>query len=169
METPRTRLRRFTMDDLRHLVSLESDGEVMQWTRMGIALPVDQIEQRLRTLVEQQPQREPLGIWVAESRDTAEFVGWFGLLTGRFDVPEIGFMLPRTRWGQGFATEVASRLVRFVFDENLAAGVVATTRPDNAASIRVLQKLGFAFDRTFTDDHQGHERAVSLYRVSRPV
>jgi RimJ/RimL family protein N-acetyltransferase len=130
-------------------------------------LPIEQIERRLRASIEQQPQREPLGLWAAELKETGGFVGWFGLLTGRFDVPEIGFMLPRARWGEGYATEIASRLLRFAFDELGHVGIVATTRADNRASIRVLEKLGFALETESADDRLGQVVAIRPYRLSR--
>jgi RimJ/RimL family protein N-acetyltransferase len=166
METNRTRLRRLAADDLDRLVQLESDPEVMKWTRLGAALPREETERRLRSALQAQPEREPLGIWFSELKATGELVGWFMLLAGRFDAPELGFMLPRARWGLGFATEVGGRLASFALDELGLPAVVATTGRENVASIRVLTKLGFALDRVMPET-PGREGPIHLYRLSR--
>jgi RimJ/RimL family protein N-acetyltransferase len=165
METTRTRLRRLGSDDVDRLVLLESDPEVMKWTRVGTALPREETARRLQSAMAAQPDREPLGIWLADLKSNHELVGWFVLLGGRFDVPELGFMLPRSRWGMGFATEVGKRLVEYAFNELKLSGLVATTNPQNAASIQVLIKLGFALERVMSDTVQGAAIPIHLYRL----
>lgn len=56
---------------------------------------------------------------------------------------EIGYGMADDRQGRGFATEGNGRLVRWALEEMNASGVTAETEKDNAASIRVLKKLGF--------------------------
>jgi RimJ/RimL family protein N-acetyltransferase len=55
---------------------------------------------------------------------------------------ELGYVLARASWGQGFATEAASAVLRFGFDELGLHKVSATCDPDNAGSARVLSKIG---------------------------
>ena len=55
---------------------------------------------------------------------------------------EVGYMLLRHVWGQGYATEICERLLRFAFERTDLGQVVACTDPDNAASRRVLHKCG---------------------------
>ena len=56
---------------------------------------------------------------------------------------EIGFFLKRSAWGQGYATEISRRLLRFAFEESPLTEVVATFEPGNDASRSVLEKSGF--------------------------
>jgi RimJ/RimL family protein N-acetyltransferase len=44
---------------------------------------------------------------------------------------------------QGFATEIAAELLHLAFDKSGAERVVAETHPENPASNRLLEKLGF--------------------------
>ena len=55
---------------------------------------------------------------------------------------EIGYILPRSSWGHGYATEIARALVEYARETLGAPQVLATVDVDNAASIRVLQKIG---------------------------
>ena len=56
---------------------------------------------------------------------------------------EIGFILRRDRWGQGYMSEATSTLLRFAFEELGLHRVEAGVDPRNEASIRLLERLGF--------------------------
>ena len=86
-------------------------------------------------------------------REEGDFIGYCGLVVGRSTVeePEIAYELLRRAHGHGYATEAA----RAVVGAAAATGrtrLWSTTRPDNKASLRVLEKIGFAHDRTTRDD-----------------
>ncbi len=59
--------------------------------------------------------------------------------------PELGYWLGRYYWGRGFATEAGRLVLGFAFDALKLGAVEAGHFADNAASGRVLQKLGFAY------------------------
>ena len=56
---------------------------------------------------------------------------------------EIGFILRRDRWGQGYMSEATSTLLRFAFEKLGLHRVEAGVDPRNEASIRLLERLGF--------------------------
>ena len=106
-------------------------------------------------------------------KDTGEPIGTAGFtentLPGEPGLELSWFVLPEHQ-GQGYAAEITRELVRFAFDVLGAARVVAETHPDNLASNRVLQKLGFEClgERQQTyDDLPGFDRQV-VWAVSRP-
>lgn len=123
-----------------------------------------------------------IGIWCAMRRDTGEKIGDGVLLPVPIDeddtdwsqvVPhayppgqiEVGYLLVPSAWGQGFATEICARLLRFAFEQTALAEVVATTDPNNLGSQRVLTKCGMR--------SLGRKRAygyddVSWFRIGRP-
>jgi ribosomal-protein-alanine N-acetyltransferase len=75
------------------------------------------------------------------------------MLRGRtsYAEPEIGYMIRKTRQGQGLATEAASA----VLDECRATGIQrvwTTVRPQNTASRHIAQRLGMRAERTEHDD-----------------
>lgn len=57
--------------------------------------------------------------------------------------PEIGYGLESPYWGHGYATEAAEALCRWALEQPGVTAIEAETAPDNAASQRVLAKLGF--------------------------
>ena len=60
---------------------------------------------------------------------------------------DLGFRFAQPYWGKGLATEVASAWVRVAFDGFGLSRLGAFANPENRASIRVLEKLGFKVER----------------------
>jgi RimJ/RimL family protein N-acetyltransferase len=86
-------------------------------------------------------------------RAEGDVIGYCALVVGRcsLDEPEIAYELLRRFHGRGYATEAAQALVAAA----AATGrhrLWSTVRPWNAASLRVLEKIGFRWDHTDTDD-----------------
>ena len=76
---------------------------------------------------------------------------------------EIGYFFKRSAWGQGYATEVCRRVLRFAFEEVSLNEVVASVHDDNVASKNVLEKAGLR--------HRGRTRCYGkdspIYRITR--
>ena len=64
---------------------------------------------------------------------------------------ELGFCIASDRWGQGLGYEVCSEIVRLAREEYDLNSLIARCDPDNKASRRLLEKLGFEFI-CFQDD-----------------
>ena len=97
-------------------------------------------------------ERHGFGYWLF--RDAAgRFVGRGGLrrvsLEGAEEV-ELAYALMPDFWGQGLAVEIAEAALRLAFGELKLADVVAFTLPDNHRSRRVMEKVGFVFERAIT-------------------
>ena len=76
-------------------------------------------------------------------RDTGEFIGWFSLkYAGKSPDVEIGYRLLPDAWGQGFATEGATAIVRYGFDDLGLDRIIGVTHPGQRASQRVLHEGG---------------------------
>ena len=58
----------------------------------------------------------------------------------------LGYSLSPEFWGKGIMTEAAREVIRYAFSSLGARFISAYTYPENRASIRVLEKLGFSFD-----------------------
>lgn len=64
---------------------------------------------------------------------------------------EIGYAFNPRHWGHGYATEAVGRLLEFLFSETGVHRVFATCRPENAASIAVLRRLGLRLEGHLRD------------------
>ncbi|MEQ1901382.1 MAG: GNAT family N-acetyltransferase [Devosia sp.] len=86
---------------------------------------------------------------------------------------EIGWLLGRQYWGQGYCPEAAQAWLDFAWEELGAPEIVAFTARDNAKSERVMQKLGMARDPSSDFDNprtpEGHWlRPHIVYRIANP-
>ena len=64
----------------------------------------------------------------------------------------LGYWLARSEWARGYMTEAGERILRYGFEELGLSAVRASARPDNPASLRVLEKLGMAADGAGQED-----------------
>ena len=82
------------------------------------------------------------------SSQTGKFLGYTGLMF-RKDYPldphhEIGWRFLSGAWGQGYATEAATAVLKNAFQNQKLPNVLAYTAPDNHASQSVMKRLGLA-------------------------
>ncbi len=141
--TERLRLRRFTPADLEPLLGVFGDPEVMRYVGAE-RRPLDQPEvAALMALAESQWQRQGFGLLAVVERETGRLIGEAGLqpLEQGPDI-ETGYTLARAAWGRGYATEAARAILRWGFAGLGLQRVVAVADPANAASLRVLDRLG---------------------------
>ncbi len=66
-----------------------------------------------------------------------------GVKAGCWRLAEVGFILHPDHWGQGLATEALSAAIPHVFATLAVEALTAEVDPRNAASLRVLDRLGF--------------------------
>ncbi|BBK33144.1 RimJ/RimL family protein N-acetyltransferase [Stella humosa] len=103
--------------------------------------------QRIIELAQAQWRERGYGPFAVFATDTGAFVGRGGLFwVERLQAVEINYMLEPAAWGTGYATELSRRFLEFGFDALGLERMVATTNPDNAASQRVLLKVGMRPD-----------------------
>lgn len=80
---------------------------------------------------------------------------------------ELGYWLNPAWWGQGYATEAASAVLRFALDTLQLPKVVATCFSVNLASRRVLEKIGMTLEARYPDDieHRGRLWDKDVYSI----
>ena len=142
------------------LAGLHADPRVMATMGGSTATPDESrawIERNLR-----HGQEPGLGIFVFREREAGGFVGRGAIRRieiGGSEEVEVGYAVAADLWGRGLATEMAQGLVTHAEDHGLR-GLVAYTEPTNAPSRRVLEKVGFRYER----DVEHHGRGQVLYR-----
>lgn len=84
------------------------------------------------------------GIWVVVRKSDGKLIGRAGYhYRPGFDYPELGFVFGVPYQKQGYAWEVCKSLMGICKDVYDFEGVQALTEPENEASVRLLDKLGF--------------------------
>lgn len=139
--------------DLEPLVSMMSNPEVMRGTGFREPQPRARVVELLESW--HQPVSQPFGQWAVVSTTDHALLGWVMLKHRDSEHPELGFMFAQRIWSRGYATEVAQAMVTHAFTSLECPRLVATVHYQNAASIRVLEKVGFI--------RQGADREILQY------
>jgi RimJ/RimL family protein N-acetyltransferase len=123
------------------MLAVYGDPEVMRYSLAGACTAEGSLA-RLHGLI-QHEERHGFSKWGVCERASGRLVGDCGiqLLEGGPDV-ELGFHLRRSAWGQGYATEAARACLAAAFAGLGLDQVIAIVAPGNAASARVLEKIG---------------------------
>ena len=87
-------------------------------------------------------REEGYGLWLFFERGETSLGGFAGLLRAPLGEANLIFGTRPDLWGRGYAFQAASAVVAYVFDSLGLPRVVADVDEPNAASIRVLEKLG---------------------------
>jgi RimJ/RimL family protein N-acetyltransferase len=143
IETERLRLRAWRAGDVELQARLNADPEYMRHLG-GPPMTYEQTAAQIARFRDHWARRG-VGLWAAEDRETGSFLGRIGLAYhGAWpDDLEVGWALDPAVWGRGLATEGGAAAIRHGFDTLGAERIVSICTPENAASIRVMEKLGF--------------------------
>jgi RimJ/RimL family protein N-acetyltransferase len=161
--TARLTAERLRPDHLDDLVPLHLDEAVSR--TLGGTRTAEQTAAYLATNLAHWDQRG-FGLWIV--RDHAgQFVGRAGVrpldIQGVQEI-EIAYTFHQAFWGRGYASEIAQALRDIAFGPLGLPELVGIVLVDHWPSRRVLEKTGFAFERTYRDN--GHE--LVLYRLKAP-
>jgi RimJ/RimL family protein N-acetyltransferase len=152
--TPRMTLRPYETRDLAALYDMFGREDVcryLPWGPMDLEQARAKLEQRLRqTRIEK--DGDSIVIAAVETA-TGRHVGEFMLKATNTErrQGEIGWSLHPDAHGRGLATEGAREMLRVGFDELGLHRIIAESDPRNAASIRVMERLGMRREGEFAD------------------
>jgi RimJ/RimL family protein N-acetyltransferase len=88
------------------------------------------------------------GLWLVALKETGESIGMCGLIKrDQLDDVDLGYAFLPEFWGKGYAAEAAKACLEYGWNQVGLKRIVAITDPANASSIRVLERLGFTFEK----------------------
>jgi len=141
LETARLLIRSFRVEDQNAYSAIVADKEVMRF--LGGVLSSEQALKYIEHAIQSEPS-SGIARYAVEQKETGELIGMCGLSPVK-DYIDLGYRFAKTSWGLGFATEAASAIVEYGFVDMGFPEIVGLTHPDNHASIKVLEKLGFLY------------------------
>jgi len=134
----------FHPDDLDDLAVILADADVMRYVGKGLPITREESEIALQSIVRHWNEHG-FGRWVIVDKETNAFAGYGGLRS-MMGTPEVVYHLAKPYWGLGLATEIARASLRFGFDEHQFDRIIAIAKPENTASIRVMEKVGMQYE-----------------------
>lgn len=143
-DTERLCVRRLGWNDLATLVGVYGDAESMRWVGDGRPLLKDDCARWIAVTRENYELRG-YGMFTIVHRSSGEPIGFCGMVhPGGGETPEVKYAMRRSAWGRGLATEAVAGLLRHAGEVWGLRRVMATVAAENAASLRVLAKVGMA-------------------------
>jgi ribosomal-protein-alanine N-acetyltransferase len=143
--TDRLILRGFQPGDREPLHAILSDRDVIRYLPRSEPWPLE-IVQKVMNRQAEHWEIHGYGWYAVECQADGELIGWCGL--GYLDETqevEIKYLLKKSHWGLGYATEGARTCLDAGFQQLGLDEIVGLVFPENQTSRHVIQKLGLTF------------------------
>jgi ribosomal-protein-alanine N-acetyltransferase len=143
LETPRLRLRKFTLQDAPGVFAYASDPEVVRYLLWAAHKSVAESQADLERVIKAYGSTTDLR-WGIELKSTGRLIGGCKLTCQlAHQRAEVGYVLAREHWGCGYAAETVQAILRHGFTQIGLNRIEALTFAEHSASMRVLEKCGF--------------------------
>jgi len=134
IRTPRLTLRTARPDDLEEMHAVLSDPRATRWWSTPPHGTLDQTRAWLDGMIANGPDHPDFVV---------ELDGRVIGKAGFYEMPDVGYILHPDVWGRGLALEAVGAVIDHVFRSRDVETLTADVDPENAASIRLLERLGF--------------------------
>lgn len=161
LETERLHLRPVTLADTDDLFEYASDEETTHFV-----FPKNETKEETRASIAKYFMGEPLGKYGIEVKETGKMIGTIDLRVNETNnVGELGYVLNRAFWGNGYMPEAATALIELGFAKMKLMRIFALHDQDNPASGRVMEKIGFTYEGTLPNARISKGKIVTdVYR-----
>ncbi len=158
LETPRLVLCEMSLADLDFVAAMLADPQVMRFYpgRLTREESEEWVRRQMRRYT-----KDGHGLWLVKEKSADRPVGQVGLIMQQVDdadAPEIGYLIHRPFWRQGFGFEAARATRDYAFDTLGIERVISLIRPENVPSRGVAHKLGMKPGRRLL--HKGLDHIV---------
>lgn len=167
LETERTYLREMTQDDYPDLCEIMQDAETMYAYEHAFA------DEEVHSWLNRQLgryERDGFGLWAVIDKRTGAFIGQVGLtmqpVEGKEEL-EIGYLIKKKYWHQGYATEAAIACKEYAFNCLGRDRVVSIIRDTNNASQHVAERVGMRVESKFVKHYHHMDMPHLVYAVGK--
>ena len=171
VETPRLLLRQPELSDAERLMEIIWDPEVVEKKQVTLTEPPGGIE-LARGKVEGTIRHWELrgyGQWTVVESATGQIVGCVGFfhpISIAWPGIDLSWIIHRSRWGNGLATEAGRAAIQWAWDTGKIDHIISLIHPADLRSIRVATKIGESFERADVDPINGEP--VHVYGIYHP-
>jgi RimJ/RimL family protein N-acetyltransferase len=148
LETESLLLREFRIQDAEGFFTMNNDPQVLQYTGDDPFISIGAAADFIRRY--DHYDKYGYGRWTILQKEDESYLGFCGLkYHPATDEVDLGYRLRRNSWGKGYATEAASACLRYGFQTLQLPCIIGRVAQANTASIRILEKIGMTFVRSF--------------------
>ncbi|MDR2270202.1 MAG: GNAT family N-acetyltransferase [Sphingobacterium sp.] len=156
-----------TQQDFQRYYEINSDPDTNLYNPQG-AMSIETAKKSFEVILAHW-ESQKFGTWKIMEKLHSDFVIGFGGITFRYYGSELklnlGYRFDKNYWGKGYATEFALKTIGYAFSILNQKEIYALVRPDNMASIRVLEKSGMLLVDTL-HDIQGRDDSL-VYQTKK--
>lgn len=147
LETARTYIREFTMEDAEAVLAFSANEDVTKYTGdAGMISSLEDAKHVISNIWLKEYKQYGYGRWAVVDKTNDKVIGFCGLkYLPEVGMPDVGYRFLPEYWGKGLATETAQACVDFCTNKLGVAKFFGDVMEDNAASVQVLKKLGLNF------------------------
>lgn len=148
LQTNRLRLRRLSVDDAVFILQLLNEPSFIQNIGDRGVRTVEDARAYILNGPVASYEKHGFGLWLVETKESGTHIGICGLLKREvLEDVDIGYALLPEFWSKGYALESATAVLSYAREKLRLKRVVAVVNPANQSSIRLLEKIGFEFEK----------------------
>lgn len=148
LETDRLRIRKVSVDDAGFILRLLNEPSFIQFIGDKRARTEDDARSYILSGPVASYEKHGFGLYLVEVKESGAPAGMCGLIKrDALEHVDIGYAFVPEHWSRGYALESASAVVSNAREALGLRRILAITTPDNQRSIRLLEKMGFRFER----------------------
>lgn len=171
LETDRLVLRQVRNNDRQEMFQIRSNRETMQYIPRPLANTVDDAD-KLIEMINGFVERNERINWAITEKGVDKLLGVIGYVSMNEGAhrSEVGYVMHQGHLRKGFAKEALQAVLAYGFDVMNLHSVEAIIRPENTASIRLVESLGFVREAYFRDYvfHEGKYLDEAVYSFIKP-
>lgn len=169
VETPRLLLRPPELSDAEPFMAILWDPEVVEKKQVTLTEAPGEIalaRRKTAALIEHWESRG-FGLWTVVEKASGQIIGTVGLQRwNNWPGVELAWVIHRSRWNQGLATEAALAALAWAWAETDLDHVISLINADDVRSMRIATKVGEQFERADVDPINGE--SIHIYGIHRP-
>lgn len=148
IETERLILRKFVRDDAEFIQHLLNEPSFLRYIGDRGVRTLEDARNYIVSGPLDSYKRYGFGLWLVELRGSKIPIGMCGLLQRpALADADVGFAFLPQFWSRGYAYESASAVLNYGLNIIGLKRILAITNQDNAASIKVLERIGLRFEK----------------------
>ncbi|MBU5478437.1 GNAT family N-acetyltransferase [Eubacterium sp. MSJ-13] len=168
LETDRLLLRPFRIEDAKDVFdNWASDDEVTKYLTWPTHSSVEMSRSYMEFCINGYNEKNVYQ-WGIELKNSHELIGNISVvkIIDEIDSMELGWVIGRKWWGNGYTAETAERLLKFLFTEVGANRICARHDINNPNSGRVMQKIGMRYEGTLRQSGKNNQGIVDMANYS---
>jgi ribosomal-protein-alanine N-acetyltransferase len=159
LETERLLLTEFENSDADELFKMRSDDRVQKYLDRDPHKTVEDSSLMIEGMILSYINKEGIN-WIIRKKDTLDVIGYIGywrIIRNNIRA-EIGYAMKPEYWGKGYMREALLKVIDFGFNKFCLHSIEANVNPENASSIKLLEKCGFKKEAYFKEDYFYNEK-----------